>query len=79
VVLVQRQWACWRQWPRWPANTNDIWTCSSRRQSTTRIGFIGDRSKDSGRPFLIVPVPGSVVDTDLIAEQNTGEIRTQAL
>lgn len=43
----------------------------------TRIGFIGDGSKDSGPPYLIVPVPGSAVDTDLIAEQNTGEIRTR--
>lgn len=43
----------------------------------TRIGFIGDGSRDSGPPYLIVPVPGSAVDTDLIAEQNTGEIRTR--
>lgn len=43
----------------------------------TRIGFIGDGSKDSGPPYLIVPVPGSAVDTDLVAEQNTGEIRTR--
>lgn len=44
----------------------------------TRIGFIGDGSRDSGGPpYLIVPVPGSAVDTDLVAEQNTGEIRTR--
>lgn len=45
----------------------------------TRIGFIGDGSKDNGGgpPYLIVPVPGSAVDTDLVAEQNTGEIRTR--
>lgn len=46
----------------------------------TRIGFIGDgsSSKDNGGPpYLIVPVPGSAVDTDLVAEQSTGEIRTR--
>ncbi|XP_050541407.1 protein dachsous [Daktulosphaira vitifoliae] len=43
----------------------------------TRIGFIGDGSKDSGPPYLIVPVPGSAVDTDLITDQNTGEIKTR--
>lgn len=44
----------------------------------TRVGFIGDgSSSDSGPPYLIVPVPGSAVDTDLSIEQNTGEIRTK--
>ncbi|XP_026678391.1 protein dachsous-like, partial [Diaphorina citri] len=44
----------------------------------TRVGFIGDGFVgDSGPPYLIVPVPGSAVDTDLSIEQNTGEIRTK--
>lgn len=45
----------------------------------TRIGFIGDgtAADGGGPPYLIVPVPGSAVDTDLIAEQSTGEIRTR--
>jgi protocadherin-16/23 len=44
----------------------------------TRVGFIGDGSSgDSGPPYLIVPVPGSAVETDLAIEHNTGEIRTK--
>ncbi|XP_075225232.1 protein dachsous-like [Lycorma delicatula] len=44
----------------------------------TRVGFIGDGSGgDSGPPYLIVPVPGSAVDNELIIEQTTGEIRTR--
>lgn len=44
----------------------------------TRVGFIGDgSSSDSGPPYLIVPVPGSAVDTDISIEPNTGEIRTK--
>lgn len=44
----------------------------------TRVGYIGDgSSSDSGPPYLIVPVPGSAVDTELAIEQNTGEIRTK--
>ncbi|CAH0393155.1 unnamed protein product [Bemisia tabaci] len=44
----------------------------------TRVGFIGDgSSSDSGPPYLIVPVPGSAVDTDISIEANTGEIRTK--
>nr|CAD7256491.1 unnamed protein product [Timema shepardi]CAD7569152.1 unnamed protein product [Timema californicum] len=44
----------------------------------TRVGFIGDgSSSDSGPPYLIVPVPGSAVDSDLSVEQTTGEIRTK--
>uniref|UniRef100_A0A8D8W2C8 Protocadherin-16 n=1 Tax=Cacopsylla melanoneura TaxID=428564 RepID=A0A8D8W2C8_9HEMI len=44
----------------------------------TRVGFIGDGFVgDSGPPYLIVPVTGSAVDTDLSIEQNTGEIRTK--
>ncbi|XP_011502737.1 PREDICTED: protein dachsous [Ceratosolen solmsi marchali] len=39
----------------------------------TRIGFIDVDNP----PFLIVPVPGSAVDSDLIIEQATGEIRTR--
>lgn len=43
----------------------------------TRIGFIGDgTSVDSGPPYLIVPV-GNAVDTDLVIDQTTGEIRTK--
>ncbi|RZF33422.1 hypothetical protein LSTR_LSTR009613 [Laodelphax striatellus] len=41
----------------------------------TRVGFIGDG--DSGPPYLIVPVPGSAVDSELAIEQATGEIRTR--
>ncbi|KAJ9587770.1 hypothetical protein L9F63_018796 [Diploptera punctata] len=44
----------------------------------TRVGYIGDgSSSDSGPPYLIVPVPGSAVDSDLAIEQTTGEIRTK--
>lgn len=41
----------------------------------TRVGFIGDGT--SSPPFLIVPVPGSAVDSDLAIESNTGEIQTR--
>ncbi|XP_058056650.1 protein dachsous [Anopheles bellator] len=48
------------------------------------IGFIGeflqaadDVAVDSGPPYLIVPVPGSAVDTDLAIDHTTGEIRTK--
>ena len=43
----------------------------------TRVGFIGDNESDPGPPFLIVPVPGSPVDSDLAIDQSTGEIRTR--
>lgn len=44
----------------------------------TRVGFIGDGSTGiTGPPYLIVPVPGSAVDTDLIIESDTGEIKTK--
>lgn len=43
----------------------------------TRIGFIGDGVVDSGPPYLIVPVPGSAVDSDLTIDSSTGEIRTK--
>lgn len=48
----------------------------------TRVGFIGDGASgggagDAGPPYLIVPVPGSAVDSDLAIEQTTGEIRTK--
>ncbi|XP_063241640.1 protein dachsous [Bacillus rossius redtenbacheri] len=45
----------------------------------TRVGFIGDGSAgdESGPPYLIIPVPGSAVDSDLAVEQTTGEIRTK--
>uniref|UniRef100_A0A6E8VTV9 Cadherin domain-containing protein n=1 Tax=Anopheles coluzzii TaxID=1518534 RepID=A0A6E8VTV9_ANOCL len=46
-----------------------------------QIGFIGefvhDENGDSGPPYLIVPVPGSAVDTDLAIDHTTGEIRTK--
>lgn len=46
-----------------------------------RIGFIGDFSHglESGPPYLIVPVPGSAVDTDLMVDHTTGEIRSKTL
>ncbi|EDS26803.1 protocadherin [Culex quinquefasciatus] len=44
-----------------------------------QIGFIGEflHGVDSGPPYLIVPVPGSAVDTDLAIDHTTGEIRTK--
>ncbi|XP_067622961.1 protein dachsous [Eurosta solidaginis] len=44
-----------------------------------QIGFIGEFSHgvDSGPPYLIVPVPGSGVDSDLAIDHTTGEIRTK--
>lgn len=44
-----------------------------------QIGFIGEfiHGVDSGPPYLIVPVPGSSVDSDLAIDQTTGEIRTK--
>lgn len=46
-----------------------------------QIGFIGElvHSVDSGPPYLIVPVPGSSVDTDLAIDHTTGEIRTKVI
>lgn len=46
-----------------------------------QIGFIGDFTLtiDSGPPYLIVPVPGSAVDSDLAIDHTTGEIRTKVL
>lgn len=43
------------------------------------IGYIGEHlpGVDSGPPYLIVPVPGSGVDTDLTIDHSTGEIRTK--
>uniref|UniRef100_A0A1A9WW14 Cadherin domain-containing protein n=1 Tax=Glossina brevipalpis TaxID=37001 RepID=A0A1A9WW14_9MUSC len=43
------------------------------------IGYIGEHlpGADSGPPYLIVPVPGSGVDTDLAIDHSTGEIRTK--
>ncbi|KAL4119414.1 hypothetical protein QTP88_012223 [Uroleucon formosanum] len=38
----------------------------------TRIGLVGDGSKDSGPPYLILSVTGSAVDMDLIEEQDAG-------
>lgn len=43
----------------------------------TRIGYIGDSLFESGPPYLIVPVTGSAVDTDLSIDQTTGEIKTK--
>lgn len=42
----------------------------------TRVGFISD-SSSAAPPYLIVPVPGSGVDSDLQVERATGEIRTK--
>lgn len=46
-----------------------------------QIGFIGEflHGVDSGPPYLIVPVPGSAVDSDLSIDHTTGEIRTKVL
>lgn len=44
-----------------------------------QIGYIGDFSLLSGPPYLIVPVPGSAVDSDLAIDHTTGEIRTKVL
>ncbi|XP_053677409.1 protein dachsous [Anopheles nili] len=48
-----------------------------------QIGFIGEflneNGGDSGPPYLIVPVPGSAVDTDLAIDHTTGEIRTKVV
>lgn len=46
-----------------------------------QIGFVGEflHGVDSGPPYLIVPVPGSAVDTDLFIDHTTGEIRTKEL
>ena len=48
----------------------------------TRLGFIGEQILGSGQsppppPYLIVPVPGSSVDSDLTIDQSNGEIRTK--
>ncbi|CAG7831120.1 unnamed protein product [Allacma fusca] len=46
----------------------------------TSIGFIGEQVSGSFQPpppYLIVPVPGSSVDSDLIIDQSNGEIRTK--
>lgn len=43
----------------------------------TRIGFIGKQVSGSVTPYLIVSVPGSSVETDLIIDQSSGEVRTQ--
>ncbi|XP_075153661.1 dachsous cadherin-related 1 [Haematobia irritans] len=44
-----------------------------------QIGYIGEQlpGVNSGPPYLIVPVPGSGVDTDLAIDHTTGEIRTK--
>ncbi|XP_055546785.1 protein dachsous [Wyeomyia smithii] len=44
-----------------------------------QIGFIGEflHGVDSGPPYLIVPVPGSAVDSELAIDHTTGEIRTK--
>lgn len=46
-----------------------------------QIGYIGDflPGDDSGPPYLIVPVLGSSVDSDLSIDHTTGEIRTKVL
>lgn len=44
-----------------------------------QIGLIGDfmHGVDSGPPYLIVPVPGSAVDSDLSIDHTSGIIRTK--
>lgn len=44
-----------------------------------QIGFIGEflQGVDSGPPYLIVPVQGSAVESDLAIDSTTGEIRTK--
>ncbi|CRK94039.1 CLUMA_CG007563, isoform A [Clunio marinus] len=46
-----------------------------------QIGFIGDfpAAVGSGPPYLIVPVPGSSVDSDLAIDHTTGEVRTKVV
>lgn len=46
-----------------------------------QIGFIGDFPQASGStpPFLIVPVAGSYVNSDLAIDHTTGEVRTKVL
>lgn len=46
-----------------------------------QIGFIGDfpQASGSGPPYLIVPVPGSSVDSDLAIDHTTGEVRTKVV
>ena len=50
---------------------------------STSIGLIGESSAGAPRPppppYLIVPVPGSAVDSDLNIEQSTGEISTKVV
>ncbi|KAK7043292.1 hypothetical protein SK128_010818, partial [Halocaridina rubra] len=49
----------------------------------TRIGFIGRHNSRQPEapppPYLIVPVPGSAVDSDLIIEEDSGEIKTKVV
>ncbi|XP_067127599.1 LOW QUALITY PROTEIN: protein dachsous-like [Centruroides vittatus] len=49
----------------------------------TTIGYIGHSKqglpKPPPPPYLIVPVPGSAVDSDLHIDQSTGEIRTNII
>ena len=49
----------------------------------TSIGLIGESNPGVPRPppppYLIVPVPGSAVDSDLTIEQSTGEIRSKVV
>lgn len=48
----------------------------------TTVGFIGQSASATPPPpppYLIVPVPNSAVDTDLVIDQATGEIRTNVV
>ena len=49
----------------------------------TNIGYIGDSNPGQppppSPPYLIVPVPGSPVDSDLRIEEDTGEIKTMVV
>ncbi|XP_022237895.1 protein dachsous-like [Limulus polyphemus] len=50
---------------------------------STTIGHIGQNGRGLPKPpqppYLIVPVPGSAVDSDLHIDQSTGEIRTNVV
>ncbi|XP_076056754.1 dachsous cadherin-related 1 [Oratosquilla oratoria] len=49
----------------------------------TNIGFIGEsnpgQQPPKQPPYIIIPVPGNAVDSDLRIEQDTGEIKTRVL
>lgn len=61
----------------WGEYTRDL-EISEGAPIGTRIGFIEDGvSGENGPPYLIIPVQGIPVDTDLDIDQKTGEIKTR--